>query len=471
MFFKDIVFGKAAAEKERSDLPHLLNDGFLDAHGYIDEIIKGDKFLILGPKGSGKSAIGSKLELLSEDKDFYTKQYYLGSFPFKPFSEIIPGKEAPETRFPDHWEFVLLIAALNSFMLDDSCKFIQNKRFVEIMKAFQNLGILPSENLTQIVKKTSDKKFKIGLKNIVSAEKVSDDEKIPFDIKMLFNTLKDVCYSLKMISKHLIIIDGLDDVLTYRSNQYTSLSALILAAERMNNKFKQNHIKAQIIILCRTDLFDKLSGSNINKTIRDSGITLNWYQDLTNYKSTNLIKLINLRAKISLNQNIDIFDEFFPPEFSGKDTAKALLESTRHTPRDLIQLVNEIQKHTRSGNPSKSNISNGLRTYSIDYFVGEIKDELYGLLDREEIDQIIELLGINGKARFNIQDLERIKAKDNRFSSIDLNKALTLLFNCSAIGNVQGKYLTFRYRNRHASVNFNDDFLIHSGLRKGINVG
>ncbi len=114
MGFKDIEFGMAAAEKEKSNSPHLLIEGFLDAYGYIDELLNGNKFLILGQKGSGKSAIGSKLELLSKEKKYYTKQYYLGSFPYKPFSEIIPGTEPPETRYPNHWELILLIASLNS---------------------------------------------------------------------------------------------------------------------------------------------------------------------------------------------------------------------------------------------------------------------------------------------------------------------------------------------------------------------
>jgi len=102
MSFKKIEFGMAAAEKEKSNSSHLLIEGFLDAYGYIDEIIEGNKFLILGPKGSGKSAIGSKLELLSREMGNYTEQYYLGDFPYRPFSEIIPGKEAPENRYPNH---------------------------------------------------------------------------------------------------------------------------------------------------------------------------------------------------------------------------------------------------------------------------------------------------------------------------------------------------------------------------------
>ena len=173
MTFKSIEFGMAAAEKEKSSSPHLLIEGFLDAYGYIEEILEGNKFLILGPKGSGKSAIGSKLELLSKEREYFLKQYYLGSFPYKPFSEIIPGKEAPETRFPNHWELILLIASLNSFIEDPSCKFQRNKMFKNVMESFKNVGVLPTEDLTQIIRKTTHKNLKVGLQDILSGGKSS----------------------------------------------------------------------------------------------------------------------------------------------------------------------------------------------------------------------------------------------------------------------------------------------------------
>jgi len=470
MSFKNIEFGMAAAEKEKSNSPHLLIEGFLDAYGYIEEILEGNKFLILGPKGSGKSAIGSKLELLSKDGKYFLKQYYLGSFPYKPFSEIIPGKEAHETRFPNHWELILLIASLNSFIEDPSCKYQKNKMFKNVMEAFKNSGVLPTEDLTQIIKKTTHKNLKLGLKEILSGGTSSEKENIPFDMKMLFSTLQEVCYTLDMDSEHFIVIDGLDDVLTQRENQYKSLSALILAVDRMNEKFKSNQVKARIIILCRTDLFDRLSGPNKNKIKRDSGIILDWFQDVKDPKSTNLVKLINLRTKISLNRDADVFEEFFPREISYGSTTKVLLENTRHTPRDIIQLLNEIQKHTKRGNPTRDNILNGIRTYSIDYFVGEIKDELTGFLKMDEVENIIQILGTVGKSRFSLSELENIKKKDERFKQLDLLKILDSLFNCSAIGNINEKYVTFKYRNRHVSIKFNDEFLVHNGLRKGLNL-
>lgn len=61
MNFQAINFGKAAAEKEKSYHPRLLIEGFFDDYNYIDKIRNDEVFLVVGSKGSGKSAIGSRL--------------------------------------------------------------------------------------------------------------------------------------------------------------------------------------------------------------------------------------------------------------------------------------------------------------------------------------------------------------------------------------------------------------------------
>lgn len=475
MKFSEIEFGMAAAEKERSNKPYLLIDGFLDAYGYVNKVLNGDKFLILGPKGSGKSAIGSKLELESQNDDrLYVQTYYLEDFPYNKFSGILPGREAPETKIPSHWEFVLLISFMDSFSKDDTCKSSGRVNMNKLIKALHELGMSPGKSLTDIVKNTTKKEFKVGLPKFLEGSYSSEKEIKKIDISLLFSYLQEVCYSLKTESNHIIVIDGLDDVLTRREKQYTSLSALILAVDRINTKFLKNNINAKIIVLCRTDLFEKLPGPNKNKIRQDSAVILDWYQDARNISSTNLVKLINLRAKLSLGRDVNIFEDILPLEISvGLPTAKAVLDHTRHTPRDIIQLLNKIQGHTKGTDPTPNEIKNGIRTYSFDYLVPEIKDELTGYLESDEIEQVVKLLGSMNKSEFNLDELQDMIKNDERFSLLDSMKLLNALFDCNAIGNVKGyakKYYSWKYRNRYATFNPNEDIVIHRGLRKGLNL-
>lgn len=474
MGFKQIKFGMAAAEKEKSDLPNLLIEGFLDAYGYIGKIENENKFLVLGPKGSGKSAIGSRLELLSKNDDsLYTQQYYLKDFPYKSFTEILPGGEAPEIKYPNNWEFILLTALLDSFRKDNNCICDDEYDLQKTIGIFENLGLIPKKDLSQIVKTTTKKEFKIGLQDYCSFQYSSESSKIHFDIKTLFNNLKEVCYSVKTKNKHFIIVDGLDTVLTHRETQYQSLSALILAADRMNQKLQENNVNAKIVILCRTDLLDKLSDPNKNKVILDSGVVLEWYDDVRDAKATNLVHLINLRAKISLKHDVDVFNEFLPEKIMGdKPTVKVLLDHTRHTPRDIIQMMNKIQEHTKGKTPTRDDIWNGLRTYSIQYFMQEIHDELVGFLTNEERDGAFQLITAMGKSKFFIKEFEQKKSRDARFKDLDLNKILNIFYNCNAIGNFNRKsgHYSWKYRNRYSSFDPNQHIAVHLGLHKALNI-
>lgn len=60
-------FGSASADAEASDRPELLLRGYFDYSGLIDTALNGSKFLFLGHKGSGKSALGEHLALATQD--------------------------------------------------------------------------------------------------------------------------------------------------------------------------------------------------------------------------------------------------------------------------------------------------------------------------------------------------------------------------------------------------------------------
>jgi hypothetical protein len=398
MNFKDIDFGKIAAEDELTYSPQLLINGFLDAYGYIDAIINTEKFLILGPKGSGKSAIGSKLEIISQsDYSIFVKCYPLENFPYNLFSEVMPGSEAPEIKYPNNWKFIFMVAFLNSFVKDKGFDYPRNRKAV--FQALIQLGLLSNDSkkisLDKIVKTTTGKQFKLSLKDI-SISSSSSQEKIT-DIKKLYTSLQECFYSIKIKYKHFIIVDGLDNVLTHRVKQYKSLSALIVAADKINKMFYRNGINAKIIVMCRTDLFDKLSEPNKNKIKQTGGIILDWFQNTYDFNSTNLTKLINLRAKASLGEEIDVFETFLPQYMThgnkSKKTIQVLFDYTRHLPRDIIMLFNQIQMHTNEYKTvSNSEIQSALGTYSKDYFINEIKDHLCGFLKDDDIEKTFQLI-------------------------------------------------------------------------------
>lgn len=109
-------------------------------------------------------------------------------------------------------------------------------------------------------------------------DKHEQNLKFPFFVERL----KAVATTFRSESRHLLVIDGLDDVLTAATVQYDSLAALVLEVSRLNSLFRRSATNAKVLLLCRTDLYERLPGPNKNKIRQDSGVSLDWYHDPDN---------------------------------------------------------------------------------------------------------------------------------------------------------------------------------------------
>lgn len=282
-------------------------------------------------------------------------------------------------------------------------------------------------------------------------------------------------------SQHILVVDGLDDILISNSIQNRVLSALIQSATRLNRLFQRNGVSATIIVLCRTDIFQSIPNPNKNKIRQDYGVHLDWYHDPQNPEHSGLITLANLRCRESFGDMEDVFDECFPEDLAGQPVRKWMLEQTRHTPRDFLQLFRYIQKHVQptdnSERISRSEIMGGTRQYSIDYFLPEIRDSLVGMLPDNQIEAGLSTLSSLRKREFTFDEFgyhARDILGDAMYENIDVRLILEHLFNVGAIGNKaqfsNHVMYTFKYRNPNSTVNYQERFTIHKGLWKAFNL-
>ena len=77
------------------------------------------------------------------------------------------------------------------------------------------------------------------------------------------------------------------------------------------------------------------------------------------------------------------------------------------------------------------------RDFSINYFLPEIKDELVGYVPEEHVELGFELIGSLRKREFSFGELLDRQKQHDRFQKIDMGKLIFVLFECSAIGNIQ----------------------------------
>jgi hypothetical protein len=470
---RDIQFGLASAEQEGANEPHLLLEGFYDAQQLTVQLRSGAKFLVLGYKGSGKSALGERLRLLAEsDPQLFVTSTPLNEFPFSTFTRMLRSAAPadPDTQYPAMWTWILLLMALQSLASDEAMSAPP-----EVAQAFgqlQKLGLLPAESLGQLVRRTSKSSVKVAIPSI--GELARETEGVSADdlFYQFVENLKALVLTCTTQNTHVLVLDGLDEILSLKATQYHVLGALLLVVGRLNALLRQSSVPLTFVLLCRTDLFTKLPAPNKNKVRQDSAIELDWYHDPKKPGEAALIKLANLRGRLSAPEVSDVFEQFFPKTIAGRDVRAFLCEHTRHTPRDFLQLLTHIQKYAYPGRLAREVILKGLREYSIGYFLPEIRDELVGFVSVQQADKLFSFLGSLRTREFTLPQVEAFARKNLAYKDLDLRAYMELLFDCSAIGNVDPRrgYYWFKFRNVHSAVNLGEVLVLHPGLWKAFNV-
>lgn len=469
---KELNFGFARAETERTESPELLSARYFDELGLIDSALNGPTFLFLGHKGAGKSALVNHLDLVNEGLyDRFSTIYQLEDFSFTNFSKIIRGDVEPEAKFPDAWAWIILIISLESISQDAGLTHSDPVALAEAVNSLKAMGLMPSNSLRHIVNLTSRKSFKLKIPYIFERNEDFAPIDKATDIPMFVHNLRLLIAGCRTKSKHIIMLDGLDDILTSRSVQYKSLGALIFEVDRINDFFKQNGVNIKVIVVCRTDLYERIQGANKNKIKQDKSKYIDWYNNPRNPERSLLFEMLNKKAS---KNKIDVMREFFNFKVQGQSAEKFLLELTRHTPRDFLMLMKKISDvHRQNEKVTPNLVLSGARLYSNDYFIGEIEDELDGYTKSLSPKDWIEFLGSFGRRRVAISDLET-KALALKYSLSELHEVLGALFECSAIGTVvnsgSGEHYTFKYRNRNSRFVLGNDISLHKGLWKSLNI-
>jgi hypothetical protein len=478
--FEDLTFGLASAESEAARHPDLLLRGFLDRWTIEEMTRPGGCFLVLGYKGSGKSAIAEHLRLTADSDAllFVTTTSLSADFHFQAFSDLADAVGDRPSGYVVGWQWLLLLHVLHSLAGDEEAMLLPE--LSEAIRALRDMGLLPARTLRSTVLASRRRSVTSSFPSILHLGLEDVKQVRRGNVGVLVEELLAAVVETRTPSRHVITVDGLDEIYLRTPAQLDMVSALMLAADRLNSEMHRTGTHVKIVVLCRTDLFDRLPGANKNKLRQDSSLELDWYENPRDPAGTALVRLANLKASVADPGIGDLFETFFPRRVDAgsrqQRTITYLLEHTRHTPRDFLQLLSRIQRFAPEDGPlSADQIHSGLRQYCIEYFVPEVKDELDGPLSREQIDLVFDALGSLASREFDLATLRGLVLADERQAALDWPQVLRLLFEASAIGNVQtgagdASYFTFRFRNRHSTLDPTRTMTLHRALVKALNL-
>lgn len=478
MKFSNINFDYTDAQEERIHAPELIDYAFVDINSITEEIFKPNKYLVHGSKGSGKSALASKLKAMSIDKwDFFCEIDDLEEFEFnllKKASGISGDKVGGSTTV---WKLLLYIRIVSLYQ-NNQAFMSSGTSASALFSDLKKYGMIASKSLVQVVQEASRKglysKFSSTFASLEGKYDKSADSKVK-DPAELVQTIELALSELpETDSAFFLVLDGLDYLLRNGRSFAGYLADLISAIRQVNNFFSENHNKSKIIVLFRDEVLDLIPDPNLTKRVNDNGIALDWYDKEGKPFDSYLLKVIENRSHLAILNKKDIktlWKEWFPTKIAGKESILFVLDSTRYLPRDLISFFRSMQSLKKEPPFSEQDVFSALNSYS-EWFASELSDALVGLLDddvRSSLEAILSEIG----PRFETEDFKK-SLKDYGLDDEHAEKILSILFSTSWLGNVWEKYGSPRYawkhRRKKAAFSQRKTSVVHNGLLRALNL-
>jgi nucleoside-triphosphatase THEP1 len=336
MSLENLYFGKDDAERDYTN-SGLLKEGFLKTSMYNDAQ-KGSKSLIIGRKGSGKSAICLMLHenFLHMDNSYSSviTPDAISADELRRF-ELLGINEEQAKKLV--WRYVFLVQ-IAKFILqisknrkDSSDELNKVREFLIANNEINDLTF--QEKFWKIIHKikASITLSAFGQEIEVETSKTPNEgiqveSKLEYLQNFLINQLKQAG------SEQLyLLVDKVDEIWNNDSWSDLMVISLLMAAKEINERIP----KVSCIVFLRKDVYDILKFHDRDK-FRGDEIHLSWTTD-------SLEQLIVLRASASLNVKLDknkFWGNYFAPSVQGTKTSAFIINRTLKRPRDIIQFCN-----------------------------------------------------------------------------------------------------------------------------------
>lgn len=472
-----------------ADSDDLLLESFED-HEAFQALIERKKFLIIGRKGSGKTAIFKKL-LTSGTHESFHWGHTFSDYPWH-HHDLQARVGIPDfDKYTHSWKYVILLTASKIIINHDKSLPFDQSSIDDIVRIEQ--FILDSygtrdPDVTQIFSPAKVLKlrpyFELDwkvLKAGVKPESVPMDQ-LPIIVQELnSNLLNAVINCLNPNHKYYIAFDQLDLGFNPDNSDYANrLIGLLLACRDVNIAARDAKKALFVSIFLRDDIFDMLQFEDKNKITENFMSLIEWDTPRTRRTLRELMeKRFNARLADG-NEKIEwesVFDE--EQKMPGHQTKyQHMLDRTYLRPRDMIRFCNAVleqYKMRMDSDPTPEvkatniDINNARVGYS-NYLQNELDDEIHKHVPQYK--EYLEMLRAVGTWQFDRSafDTQWVSRKGSDQSGAE--NALQQLFLFSIIGYYRpggrgygGSEYVFRYKEPVSSFDpAAARFRVHPGL-------
>jgi hypothetical protein len=241
----------------------------------------------------------------------------------------------------------------------------------------------------------------------------------------------------------------------------------------LNRFLQEQNVSASVVIAARSDVVDVLPGPEINR-LKSHAVYLDWHANGIGSKN-HLWKLLTQKVAVSHPAVTNVLGQYLNRSVQlgpHRELAEYLLDHTRLLPRDAVALMRFLQRHYKgNGKMPEANAKTAVRAYCEEYFVGEIFDNLAGILSQDRARNVESFKDALRTTPSRYFTLEFIRDEvSGELDQVEIKQLLKQMFEIGGIGIRNGKFVDFVYRRTSgAGFTTRHGFMLHDALTRAWN--
>jgi hypothetical protein len=467
----DVRFGELDAESERN-----LASFFVDT-GAIAKLAGGDKHLVLGRKGSGKTAL-FRLTQSTQLRQVAVVDVEFDKYPWDFHRQLRQSGMLDESAFEASWRFLFLLAIAREWreFASEPLK-EQAKRLLSGIMPDPQRGVIAS--LLARMKNPTKLSLPGGaIPNVASVSLGSidigkDDAAKAIGVMECHLDALTALVSTNYSSHPVVIkVDRLDDGWDATSDSKNLIAGELKAARSLNQLLGRDGLPAPVVTFLRTDIFDLLRFNDKNK-LAAATERLEWTPE-------RLIDVLNKRIAAALGcEEQNAWQKVFANTEMRQRTRpnSYMTKRTMGRPRDILAFAiqcRDIAMESRHNIVETTDIYDAEKDYS-HHLLDELTDELHKQLP--ELEMYIDCLREVGRMTFNVAAwIAAAGRRGQTITEVQARDQLSKLFEASVLGvpriggKERGTRYMFAYSERNVKPDFAKTVAVHAGLKKGLDL-
>jgi hypothetical protein len=471
-----------------ADADDLWRDCFADHPAYL-QALKHKRFLIVGRKGSGKTAIFKKL-ITERSPSHFSFGHTFNDYPWHYHDLQAQAGVPEELRYANSWKYLTLVSLAKILLnVDQSQPWSdESADSGEKLEDFivDSYGSRDPD-VTQLFSPNKEIKLKAVMK-VPLLELTGERLKVkdlPIHIQEVNRQVAEHVFTcLNPENDYFVCFDQLDREYDPGDPKYSQrVVGLILAARDLSLLAKEYQKKLSVIVFLRDDIYDSIHFEDKNKITENYMATVRWE---ARGPGLTLKDLMEKRFAYVLGDKTshkwsDLFDE--TKEMASRQTKYAhICDRTFLRPRDIIKFCNEVLAVFRLSPESEMPgmkftnpaVIAARPTYS-EYLLRELDDEIAKRIP--DYRDYLEVLRGIGSIQFSLKEFRERWAAHPDLSDGSPEDALRQLFEFSVIGYLKpgggggGSKYVWKYQDARARLRADaETFRVHAGFKEALDL-